>query len=143
MNDRMKPLGQGNLKTFIREADEVKVFEVFGGDLPVYKANRKPTRKTIGRPIRQPCGGLSQSFICSRMSRMPPVGRARAEGLQFGKPHRSMEIKALRGSLSLSMRLPNMKCDNFIQACAAHKQASVGRVGKYTVNGGYFICVVL
>lgn len=68
MNSRMMLLGQGNLKMFIREADEVKVFEVFGGDLPVHKANRKPTRKTIGRPIGQSCGGLSQLFICSRMS---------------------------------------------------------------------------
>ncbi|MBB3153552.1 hypothetical protein FHS16_003614 [Paenibacillus endophyticus] len=32
----------GIKQLFIREADEVKVFETFGGDLPVLQANRKP-----------------------------------------------------------------------------------------------------
>ncbi|WP_152970632.1 hypothetical protein [Bacillus sp. FJAT-28004] len=45
-------------RVFIREADEVKVFETFGGDLPVLQANRKPLRKTAGRPVIQSCGRL-------------------------------------------------------------------------------------
>ncbi|MGO4548023.1 hypothetical protein AB4Z29_24820 [Paenibacillus sp. 2TAB23] len=69
---------------FIRKADEVKVFETFGGDLPVLQANRKPLRKTAGRPVIQSCGRLIMIRIhYSRMSKMPPVGWARAEGLHY------------------------------------------------------------
>ncbi|MEK3885318.1 hypothetical protein [Paenibacillus sp. PL2-23] len=49
----MKPLVQGRLRTFIREADEVKVFELSAGTFRYIAANRKSIRKTIGRPILQ------------------------------------------------------------------------------------------
>lgn len=62
MNVRLKACIQGFEQEFIRQADEVKVFETFGGDLPVFwQANRKPLRKMAGRPVRQTCGRLPQS----------------------------------------------------------------------------------
>ncbi len=42
MNDLVVEPGKLSLKReFIREADEVKVFETFGGDLPVFASQPK------------------------------------------------------------------------------------------------------
>ncbi|OMF22092.1 hypothetical protein BK133_27150 [Paenibacillus sp. FSL H8-0548] len=70
-------------RVFIREADEVKVFETFGGDLPVLQANRKSLRKTSGRPVIQSCDRLLIVIHFSRMSKMPPMEWAWAEGLHY------------------------------------------------------------
>ena len=41
-----------------RQADEVEVFGMFGGDLPVIACNRKPYPKTTGLPLGQRGGGV-------------------------------------------------------------------------------------
>ncbi|MCF2946369.1 hypothetical protein [Paenibacillus tarimensis] len=43
----------------IRQADEVGVFELFGGDLPAIHSSRKLKRKTSGRPGGQRIGGMT------------------------------------------------------------------------------------
>ncbi|MFF2886095.1 hypothetical protein [Paenibacillus sp. NPDC057967] len=63
--------------TIHTEADEVRVFEVFGGDLPVYS---KPTvsrnaKRSGDRSYKRAAGCCK---FCSHMSAMPPVGLARA-----------------------------------------------------------------
>ncbi|WP_147384557.1 hypothetical protein [Paenibacillus sp. 1011MAR3C5] len=63
--------------TIHTEADEVRVFELFGGDLPVYS---KPTvsrnAKRSGDRLYKRAAGCCK--FCSHMSAMPPVGLARA-----------------------------------------------------------------
>ncbi|MCZ8515838.1 hypothetical protein O9H85_26195 [Paenibacillus filicis] len=42
-----------------RQVDEVKVFETFGGDLPVTIMSRKSRSKMSGRPGRQDLGRIN------------------------------------------------------------------------------------
>jgi len=81
----VNPLRQGWDGSFIREADEVKVFEISAGTFRYTAANRKPIRKTIGRPIRQTYGGLRQKIyhLLPNVQDVPPVGKVRAMGLVF------------------------------------------------------------